>query len=134
MEQKVLITGFNGELGSKIVKKLVEHNKKVIAIDINDSQENINSVTYIKDSILNYDLINSIFKKNYISEVYHFAALLSQTASKNPKLAIQVNEDASRNLIDCAFQNAVDNNYITKFFFPSSIAVSYTHLTLPTKA
>ena len=43
MEQKVLITGFNGELGSKIVKKLVEHNKKVIAIDINDSQEKINS-------------------------------------------------------------------------------------------
>jgi len=123
VEQKVLITGFNGELGRKIVKKLVEHNKKVIAIDINDSQEKINSVTYIKDTILNYDLINSIFKKNYISEVYHFAALLSQTASKNPKLAIQVNEDASRNLIDCAFQNAVDNNYITKFFFPSSIAV-----------
>ena len=90
MEQKVLITGFNGELGSKIVKKLVEHNKKVIAIDINDSQEKINSVTYIKDTILNYDLINSIFKKNYISEVYHFAALLSQTASKTLNLQFKL--------------------------------------------
>ena len=97
MEQKVLITGFNGELGSKIVKKLVELNKKVIAIDINDSNEKIDSVTYIKDSILNYELINSIFTTNYITEVYHFAALLSQTASKNPKIAMQVNEDASRN-------------------------------------
>ena len=123
MQQKVLITGFNGELGSKIVKKLVELNKKVIAIDINDSNEKIDSVTYIRDSILNYELINSIFTTNYITEVYHFAALLSQTASKNPKIAMQVNEDASRNLIDCAYKNAVHNNVITKFFFPSSIAV-----------
>ena len=57
MEKKVLVTGFNGEIGSKIIKELVSLDKQIIAIDVNDSKGKIESVKYIKDSILNYDLI-----------------------------------------------------------------------------
>ena len=123
MEKKVLVTGFNGEIGSKIIKELVSLDKQIIAIDVNDSKGKIESVKYIKDSILNYDLIKSIFENNRITEVYHFAAILSQSATKNPELSIKVNEEASKNLIDFAFQNAVERNFLCKFFFPSSIAV-----------
>ncbi len=123
MNKKVLVTGFNGEIGSKILKELVSLDKQIIAIDVNDSKGKIESVKYIKDSILNYDLIKSIFETNFITEVYHFAAILSQSAIKNPGLSIKVNEGASKNLIDFAFQNAVKRNFLCKFFFPSSIAV-----------
>ena len=92
MKEKILITGHNGELGRKTLKKIVSKGKSVIALDINDPVETIHSVTYIKNTITNHQLINSIFNDYHITEVYHFAALLSQTASQKPKLAFEINE------------------------------------------
>jgi len=123
VKEKILITGHNGELGSKTLKKLVSIGKSVIALDINDPREKIHSVTYIKDTITNHQLINAIFNDYQITEVYHFAALLSQTASQNPELAFEINEKASKNLIDCSYTFGIKNNCIIRFFFPSSIAV-----------
>jgi len=123
VKEKVLITGFNGEIGSKILKELVNNGKSVIAIDVTDSKEKIDSVLYIKDSILNFKLISQLFENHNITEVYHFAALLSQTAYQNPELANEINEKASKKLIDLAYTHGINNNSITKLFFPSSIAV-----------
>ncbi|GIR18562.1 MAG: L-threonine 3-dehydrogenase [Candidatus Neomarinimicrobiota bacterium] len=123
MKERILITGYNGELGSKALKELVSIGKSIIALDINNPKEKIHSVKYIKDSITNNELINSIFNDYHITEVYHFAALLSQTASQNPKLAFEINEKASKNLIDCSYTFGIKNNCKTRFFFPSSIAV-----------
>ena len=119
MKEKILITGFNGEIGSKTLKELVKRGKSVIAMDITDAKEKIDSVSYINDSILNFELINQIFENNNITEVYHFAALLSQTAYRNPELAHEINEKASRNLIDCAYLHGANNHKLIKFFFLS---------------
>ncbi len=123
MKERILITGYNGELGSKTLKELVSIGKSVIALDINDPKEKIHSVKYIKDTITNKQLINSIFNDYHISEVYHFAALLSQTAAQNPELAFEINEKASKDLIDFSYNFGIKNNCLTRFFFPSSIAV-----------
>ena len=123
MKERILITGYNGELGIKTLKKLVSMGKSIIALDINGPREKIHSVTYIKDTITNHPLVNSIFNDYHITEVYHFAALLSQTASQNPELAFEINEKASKNLIDCSYAFGIKNNCTTRFFFPSSIAV-----------
>ena len=48
MKEKVLITGFNGEIGSKILQELVKRGKSVIALDITDAKEEIALVKYIK--------------------------------------------------------------------------------------
>ena len=55
--------------------------------------------------------------------MYHFAALLSQTAMKNPQLAKKVNEQGSKLIIDMALESGNINKGFVKFFFPSSIAV-----------
>ncbi len=123
MKEKILITGNNGELGSKILTRLIERGESIIALDISATKEKIDSVDYIEDSILNFELINSIFDNNHIKEVYHFAAILSQTASKNPDLALKINEEASKYLINSAFSHGINNKRLVKFFFPSSIAV-----------
>ena len=52
MKEKILITGFNGEIGSKTLKELVKRGKSVIAMDITDAKEKIDSVSYIIDSCL----------------------------------------------------------------------------------
>lgn len=123
MNSKILITGFNGELGSKTLDSLVKENYSVIGIDLDEKISYSDNTELIKGSVDDNDLIQSIFDNNRISEVYHFAALLSQTASKNPNLATKINEYASQNLIDCAIKHGLENNIKVKFFFPSSIAV-----------
>ena len=115
MKERILITGYNGELGSKALKELSKKGKSIIALDLNKPKEEINSVVYFRDSITNYELINSIFEDYQITEVYHFAALLSQTASQNPKLALEINEKASKNLIDCSYAFGIKNNVIKAF-------------------
>ena len=92
MNSKILITGFNGELGSKTLDSLVKENYSVIGIDLDEKISYSDNTELIKGSVDDNDLIQSIFDNNRISEVYHFAALLSQTASKNPNLATKINK------------------------------------------
>lgn len=123
MNSKILITGYNGELGSKVLDFLIHKNHSIIGIDLDKKVTQSKDIELIQGSILDKELIQSIFDNNIISEVYHFAAILSQTASSNPKLATEVNENASINLIDHTITHGIKNNIKVKFFFPSSIAV-----------
>ena len=95
----------------------------VIALDINESDMKYDNVVYIKDSILNENIIKSIFNDYNIIEVYHFAALLSQSANNNPELANQVNEEGSKLIINTAMDHGKKHESFIKIFFPSSIAV-----------
>ena len=75
MKERILITGYNGELGSKALKELSKKGKSIIALDLNKPKEEINSVVYFRDSITNYELINSIFEDHHITEVYHLSLI-----------------------------------------------------------
>ena len=92
MKNKILITGSNGEIGNEVLSYLAKENNDLIALDINHSNTKFENVSYVKGSIIDEKIIDEIFSENQISEVYHFAALLSQTAAKEPKNAKKVNE------------------------------------------
>jgi len=123
MDNAILITGFNGEIGRQTLLSLSNQETHVIALDIHQSDIIYDNVTYIKDSILNEDVIKSIFTDYHITEVYHFAALLSQSANKNPQLAHEVNEEGSKQIINAAMDHGKKHQSFVKLFFPSSIAV-----------
>jgi len=123
MRNAILITGFNGEIGRQTLHSLYKRNIPIIALDINDSDIKYDNVMFIKDSILNQDVIKSIFDDFNIIEIYHFAALLSQSANDNPELANKVNEEGSKVIINTAMRYAQTNKSFIKIFFPSSIAV-----------
>ena len=123
MRNAILITGFNGEIGRQTLHSLYKRNIPIIALDINDSDIKYDNVMFIKDSILNQDVIKSIFDDFNIIEIYHFAALLSQSANDNPELANKVNEEGSKVIINTAMHYAQTNKSFIKIFFPSSIAV-----------
>ena len=72
------------------------------------------SAKIIKGDICKKKDLDKAFRQR-IDIVYHFAALLSQTASKNPNLATKINEYASQNLIDCAIKHGLENNIKVKF-------------------
>ena len=52
MKERILITGYNGELGSKTLKELVSIGKSVIALDINDPKEKIQIIGKTKEFII----------------------------------------------------------------------------------
>ena len=123
MKKAILVTGSNGEIGSQLLASMQDNPSKKIALDINESTTNYDDTIYIKDSITNGENIKKLFNEFKITEVYHFAALLSQTAMKNPELAKEINEEGSKLIIDAALESGNTNKDFVKFFFPSSIAV-----------
>ncbi len=123
MHNAILITGFNGEIGRQTLLALSKKETLIIALDINESDIKYDNVVYIKDSILNKDVMKSIFTDYNIIEVYHFAALLSQSANNNPELAREVNEEGSKLIIRSAMDHGIQHKSFVRIFFPSSIAV-----------
>jgi len=123
MNNAILITGFNGEIGRQTLLSLSKKKELIIALDINESDVKYDNVIYIKDSILNKNIIDSIFDDYNITEIYHFAALLSQSANENPQLAHEVNEKGSKLIINTAMNHGKKHRSFVKIFFPSSIAV-----------
>ena len=122
-KKTILITGANGEIGQSLIKSFQSENKyKIIAIDISGNLHNLNVYLFIKGSITDKKILNTIFNKNQIDTVYHLAAILSSKAELNQQLAYDVNVNGSKNLINYSVQstNKID------FFFPSSIAVYNT--------
>ena len=74
-------------------------------------------------SILDLNLINEL-KENYkFVEIYHLAAYLSAKSEKNPFAAHNINVNGTMNIINLSISQWENEENVSKFFFPSSIAV-----------
>ncbi len=129
MQTNLLITGGAGFIGSHIVNQLLKQGHKVIVLDdlSGGDKENINSeAIFYEGSILDLDLINSLFEEYKFSYVYHLAAYAAEGLSHFIRhFNYQNNLIGSINLI-----NASINHKVKCFIFTSSIAVYGTN-TLP---
>ena len=104
-----LVTGSSGYVGSVIVRKLLESNKSVIAIDSSDKK--INSKYTNKNinlDITNYDDLEDIFTSNKIECIYHCAAQLTYK-KKNAAYFRKVNIEATDVLSNLAIKYNVKN-------------------------
>lgn len=128
MEQKetVLITGSNGEIGHGLIPTLYSLKKyEIVGLDISDIDGNLGP--YIKDffkgTVLDKNLLFSIFAKYKFSSIFHLAAILSTQAEKEPRKAQIVNSGGTANLLEIANTFAQKEKRVIKFIFPSTIAV-----------
>ena len=104
-----LVTGSSGYVGSVIVKKLLEYNKDVIAID--SSHKKINSKYINKNinlDITDYKKLEEIFISNNIECIYHCAAQLTYN-KKNAEYFKKVNIEATDVLSNLAIKYKVKN-------------------------
>jgi len=125
----ILVTGGAGFIGSHLVDELITMGEKVIVLDdlSGGFRVNINpGAPFIKGSILNEKLINSIFEKHRINFIFHLAAYAAEGLSHFIKrYNYRNNLMGSINLI-----NASVNHNVKCFVFTSSIAV-YGNNTCP---
>jgi threonine 3-dehydrogenase len=118
MEEKILITGTNGQLGSVLTMKLQEIHgvDNVVATDLQN-----NSTFYGRFEILDakdYGRIEYLIEKYSITQIYHLAAILSANGEKDPLNTWDINMKTFFNVLEASRLNNVK-----KVFYPSSIAV-----------
>jgi nucleoside-diphosphate-sugar epimerase len=121
MENKILILGASGQIGTELTLKLrqIYGNTSVIASDIrNGNYEVMESGPFeIVDATDKKELLK-VIQKHGIKEVYLLVAMLSAIAEKNPQKAWELNMKTLFNVLDIA-----KDKHISKVFWPSSIAV-----------
>ena len=126
MNEKVVIVGGCGFIGSNLVDKLILANHKVFVIDNMSTglESNLNSLaTYLFEDIRDYindrNILFNIIKKNNIQVVYHLAALADVRLSINdPVKCYTVNQLASIAILDVCCDMG-----IKKLVFASTSAI-----------
>ena len=118
MQEKLLITGAGGQLGSVLTLKLqekfgVDH---VIATDLRP-KVGFSGHFEILDAT-DYEKLESIVIKHNITQIYHLAAILSASGEKAPPKTWDLNMKTLINVLEVSRIHEVN-----KVFFPSSIAV-----------
>jgi nucleoside-diphosphate-sugar epimerase len=118
-QQKVLVTGAGGQLGSELTQGLWRlHGKdNVIATDIKSPECTLASGHFRILDVLNKKELSDLLVSNHITQIYHLAAVLSATGEKNPALAWHLNMDGLINVLDASVQYKIE-----KVYWPSSIA------------
>ncbi|MBO4232810.1 NAD-dependent epimerase/dehydratase family protein [Riemerella anatipestifer] len=119
--EKILITGALGQIGTELTAKLVEiyGKENVIASGIDKWREGITTAGhYERIDVTNFKLLEDFIKENKITTVYHLASLLSGTSEKQPLFAWKLNLEPLLHLCELAKEG-----YLKKIFWPSSIAV-----------
>jgi len=127
---KTLVTGGAGFIGSHLVEELLNRGHTVVALDdlSGGFAENIDQrAEFVRGSIVDVDLINSLFARNNFDYVYHLAAYAAEGLSHFIKrFNYSNNLIGSVNLINASITSGV-----RCFVFTSSIAVYGTSAELP---
>lgn len=120
---KSLVTGGAGFIGSHVIDELVKLGHQVVCIDdlSGGFEENINpSATFIRGSVVDSNLIDSIFNQYKFDYVFHLAAYAAEGLSHFIKRFNYTNNlIGSVNLINAS----VNAGTVKCFIFTSSIAV-----------
>ncbi|QQL49249.1 NAD-dependent epimerase/dehydratase family protein [Mucilaginibacter ginkgonis] len=121
MNEKILVIGANGQIGTELVLALRKKYgaEQVVASDINNAGYAIrHSGPYEFANVLDQDNLHHIFQKHQPTQVYLLAAILSAVGEQKPKMAWELNMTGLLNVLDLAVEFNVG-----RVFWPSSIAV-----------
>lgn len=121
-QQKILVIGANGQIGSELVEALAAQHgaHNVIASDV--SPTNLyNAQRYTTLNVLDKEALCELVASEGITQVYQLAAMLSATGEAAPLKAWTLNMDGLLNILEVARERGAIGKPL-KVFWPSSIA------------
>jgi nucleoside-diphosphate-sugar epimerase len=119
-EEKILVTGACGQVGTELTMKLreIHGNHQVIATDISSPSEELKSGPFEELDVLENDKLEQIVEDEQITQIYHLAALLSAKAEQHIEFAWELNTKGLLHVLNLAREKDLN-----KIYWPSSIAV-----------
>ncbi|NVM77626.1 nucleoside-diphosphate-sugar epimerase [Duganella sp. SG902] len=121
-QQKILVIGANGQIGSELVEALARQHgaQNVIASDV--SPTNLyHAARYTTLNVLDRQALSALITEEGITQVYQLAAMLSATGEAAPLKAWTLNMDGLLNILEVARERGAIGKPL-KVFWPSSIA------------
>ncbi len=106
----VLITGFEGFLGSNLTKAMLSSGAKIFGLDIKINRKDTiltapdyRKISVIKGSVANYKLLEDIIRKNRINIIFHLAAeAIVGKCHSNPLCAFSSNIEGTWNVLEAS--------------------------------
>ena len=120
--RRILLTGATGQIGSELVLEMRKRygGENVIAVvhTRQPSKEVMESGPVVKADLASEQVVHELAREMKITEIWHFAAILSVTGEDDPQSAWKVNMGSLCNVLEVARKLKLE-----KVFWPSSIAV-----------
>ncbi|MFH1287379.1 MAG: GDP-mannose 4,6-dehydratase, partial [bacterium] len=112
-KKKVLITGYEGFLGSNLTRTLLNCGARIWGLDIKTyrketilSKKELDKIKVIKGSVANFALVSKTIKENKIEFIFHLAAsALVGDCVKNPTKAFSTNIRGTWNVLESCRNN-----------------------------
>lgn len=120
---KILVTGGAGFVGSHIVDELVKKGAAVTILDNLETgkkenlKDRLNSIKFIKGSVINYRLVRSLIRKSEI--VFHLAVHHMTRSIEHPEEDFRTNALGTFNVL----RAAKESRHIRKIVYTSSVSI-----------
>lgn len=124
---KIIVTGGGGFLGSRVIQQLLERKDagtgavefdQIVSLDLAECPVDDSRVTSVKGSIGDIELLHGLVTEDTVG-IFHLAAVLSGGSEEDFDLAMNVNVDGTRALLEAARNTKA----APRFVFTSSLAV-----------
>ncbi len=118
---KVLLTGAGGQIGHDLIGALVGQGHEVISTDLAPrppSHAHASGVDWQRLDVTDAAAVQHMFTEIRPDLVFHLAAILSASGEQNPRLAYDVNQTGTWNVLE-----ACRRAKVPRLMFTSSIAV-----------
>jgi len=111
--RRVLITGYEGFLGSNLTKTLIDSGAKIIGLDIKVkrketilSRQDLSKIVIVKGSVENFRLLSKLINESKVQTVFHLAArAIVGECLTNPVKSFSTNIKGAWNLLEACRQN-----------------------------
>lgn len=109
-DKKVLITGYEGFIGSWLSRKLLETEAEIFGLDIKTyrketilTEDEIKKIKVKKGSVENFNLVYDLIRKNRIEIIFHLAAKsIVGDCLKFPLKALKTNVQGTWNILEAS--------------------------------
>jgi threonine 3-dehydrogenase len=118
---KILLTGAGGQIGHDLIGALVAQNHEVISTDLAPrppSHAHASGIDWQRLDVTDAAAVQHMFTEIRPDIVFHLAAILSASGEQNPRLAYDVNQTGTWNVLEASRRAKVG-----RLIFTSSIAV-----------